>query len=269
MDFAGRADKYPGIKTNFVPKVGAKWTATDTLAFRGTYAEGFRAPALSQVTPGGAQFFLSGVYDPKRCQEDESDPTSGWRDGRLQQVGLGRRRCQSGPEAGNVEKLLAGPDLFADQLARFRRRRVQGAQGKRSGAGYGSEALKNEDRCPENVLRDQNPANFITDANGMPIPGTGTLLSVKTPWSNQGATELRGVDLEARMRNKLGECGSLSTALRGTYVYSYKLAQHEGDMVNNVTGTRPGLYDWQLSTSAPTCRSVKASLTTNWNKWRP
>ncbi|MEG1328224.1 MAG: TonB-dependent receptor, partial [Janthinobacterium sp.] len=74
MDFAGRVDKYPGIKTNFVPKVGAKWTVTDTLALRGTYAEGFRAPALSQVTPGGAQYFLRGVYDPKRCEEDEETP---------------------------------------------------------------------------------------------------------------------------------------------------------------------------------------------------
>lgn len=77
MDFAGRVDKYPGIKANFVPKVGAKWTVMDSLALRGTYQRGFRAPALVQVTPGGAQFFQSGVFDPKRCEEDEITPKPG------------------------------------------------------------------------------------------------------------------------------------------------------------------------------------------------
>ncbi|NBZ99788.1 MAG: TonB-dependent receptor, partial [Betaproteobacteria bacterium] len=69
MDFAGRFDKYPSFKTNFVPKVGAKWTAQEGLAFRGTYSEGFRAPALSQVASGGAQFFLNNTVDPVRCPD--------------------------------------------------------------------------------------------------------------------------------------------------------------------------------------------------------
>jgi iron complex outermembrane receptor protein len=60
-----------------VPKVGFKWTVTDTFAIRGTYAEGFRAPSLSQVVPGGAQFFLNGVWDPKRCEEDGITPKPG------------------------------------------------------------------------------------------------------------------------------------------------------------------------------------------------
>lgn len=68
-DFAGRFDKYPGIKTNFVPKVGAKWTVNDMLSLRGSYAEGFRAPAVSQVSPGGAQFFLNNISDPLRCPD--------------------------------------------------------------------------------------------------------------------------------------------------------------------------------------------------------
>src|SRR5262249_59743702 len=67
VDMAGRADKYPGIKTNFVPKVGMKWAATDFLTLRGTYAEGFRAPAVSQVSAGGAQFFVNNLIDPVRC----------------------------------------------------------------------------------------------------------------------------------------------------------------------------------------------------------
>jgi iron complex outermembrane recepter protein len=77
MDFAGRFDKYPGIKTNFVPKIGAKWDVTGSFAVRGTYARGFRAPALNQVTPGGSQFFSPGNVDPRRCEDDDQTPKPG------------------------------------------------------------------------------------------------------------------------------------------------------------------------------------------------
>ena len=265
MDFAGRADKYPGIKTNFVPKVGAKWTVNDALALRGTYAEGFRAPALSQVTPGGAQFFLSGLYDPKRCQEDESTPRPNGviSDCNKSASGVGGANPDLKPETSKSYSLglIYSPTSWLDFVVDVYKVRKE----LEVALGSGNDALKNEDRFPENVTRDQNPANFITDANGVPIPGTGPLLSVKTPWTNQGATELKGVDLEARMRNKLGEYGSLSTTLRTTYVYSYKLAQVPGDVENNVTGTRPGLYDWQLNVGTDMPR-VKASLTTSWSK---
>ncbi|MFZ4877582.1 TonB-dependent receptor plug domain-containing protein [Janthinobacterium sp. Mn2066] len=265
MDFAGRVDKYPGIKTNFVPKVGTKWTVTDTLALRGTYAEGFRAPALSQVTPGGAQFFLNGVWDPKRCQEDESTPRPGGvaSDCSKSISGVGGANPDLKPETSKSYSLglIYSPTSDIDLVLDVYRVRKE----KEVALGTADEALKNEDRAPQNVIRDQNPANFITDANGRPIPGTGPLLSVKTPWSNQGSTELRGVDFETRLRNKLGEWGSLSTALRGTYVYSYKLEQHEGDFVSNVAGTRPGLYDWQLSTGTDMPK-LKASLTTSWSR---
>ena len=74
VNWAGRMDKYDNLGRNFVPKYGFKWNVTDRLAFRGTIVKGFRAPSLSQVVPGGAQFFLSGVYDPKRCEADEETP---------------------------------------------------------------------------------------------------------------------------------------------------------------------------------------------------
>lgn len=50
MDFAGRVDKYPNLKTSFVPKVGAKWTLSPQVTLRSTYAEGFRAPPSSNDT---------------------------------------------------------------------------------------------------------------------------------------------------------------------------------------------------------------------------
>lgn len=265
MDFAGRVDKYPGIKTNFVPKVGAKWAVLDTVALRGTYAEGFRAPALSQVTPGGAQFFLNGVVDPKRCEEDESTPRPNGvtSDCNKSTSGVGGANPDLKPETSKSYSLglIWSPTSSLDFVIDAYKVRKEGEVA----LGTASDALKNEDRAPENVVRDTNPANFITDSNGRPIPGTGPLLSVKTPWSNQGATEVKGIDLEARMRNNLGAWGALSSALRSTYIYSYKIAQVTGDVENNATGTRPGLYDWQLNTGTDMPR-FKASITSTWTK---
>jgi len=37
------------------------------LKLRGSYAEGFRAPALTEITRSGTSGFFNGVDDPRRC----------------------------------------------------------------------------------------------------------------------------------------------------------------------------------------------------------
>jgi iron complex outermembrane receptor protein len=263
MEFAGRADKYPGIKTNFVPKVGAKWTVSDSLAIRSTYSEGFRAPALVQVTPGGAQFFLQNLYDPKRCETDESTPkpNATAADCLKSASGSGGFNPDLKPETSKSYSLgfIFSPSSQFDVLVDFYKIRKEGE----IALGSAFDALKNEDQVPGNVVRDQNPANFVTDANGKPIPGTGILLSVKEPWVNQGATEVQGVDFEFRLRNKLGQYGALATTLRATYIQKYLIAQSEGAVENNLAGSRAGIYDWALSSGIDNPK-WKTTLSTNW-----
>ncbi|WP_395007644.1 TonB-dependent receptor [Undibacterium sp.] len=264
MDFAGRFDKYPGIKANFVPKVGAKWNVNDSLSFRGTYAEGFRAPALVQVLPGGSQFFLSGLWDPKRCEDDEQTPkpnaTSA--DCSKSASGTGGANPDLKPETAKSFSfgLIFSPTRDFDVLVDWYKIRKEGE------VMLGSEfqALKDEDRFPQNIVRDPNPVNWVTK-DGVPVPGTGPLLSVKLPWINQGATEVSGLDFEMRMRNNLGTWGKLSSTFRGSYQISYKIAQVLGDIEHNVAGKRPGLYDWNLS-SGPDTPRFKGGLSTNWSQ---
>ena len=263
FDFAGRWDKYPGLKTNFVPKVGGKWTINDMFAVRATYAEGFRAPSLSQVVPGGAQYFLNGVWDPKRCEEDAQTPRPGGttQDCSRNIAGTGGFNPDLKPEESKSYNfgLIISPTNYLDLTVDFYRI-------KRTNEivlGTSSDALKNEDRVPQNVLRDTNPANFIIGPDGRPVPNSGPLLMVYTPWTNRGMTELRGVDIEGRLRNRLGEWGSLSTTLRSTYTDSYKIQQFEGDPMNNVVGSYPNYYDWLLSTGNAMPR-WKTSLSTTW-----
>lgn len=264
MDFAGRFDKYPGIKVNFVPKVGAKWNVNDSLSFRGTYAEGFRAPALVQVLPGGSQFFLSGLWDPKRCEDDEQTPkpNATAADCSKSASGTGGANPDLKPETAKSYSfgLIFSPTRNFDVLVDWYKIRKEGE------VMLGSEfqALKDEDRFPQNIVRDPNPVNWVTK-DGVPVPGTGPLLSIKLPWINQGATEVTGLDFEMRMRNNLGTWGNLSSTFRGSYQISYKIAQVLGDIENNVAGKRPGLYDWNLS-SGPDTPRFKGGLSTNWSQ---
>jgi iron complex outermembrane receptor protein len=54
LDFALRYDHYSDFGNSTTPKLGFKAKATDQLAFRGTYAEAFRAPGPAEV--GGSSF---------------------------------------------------------------------------------------------------------------------------------------------------------------------------------------------------------------------
>ena len=262
FDFAGRFDKYPNLKTNFVPKVGTKWTISDMFALRGTYAEGFRAPSLNQVVPGGAQFFLSGVWDPKRCAADKQTPLPGGAtisDCSMSIAGTGGFNPDLKPEESktwNVGLIFSPTSSFDVTLDFFHIKRVNEIV-------LGSEdaALNNEDRFPQNVTR--STTGLLTGANGAPIPGTGQLLMVALPWQNQGMTEQGGVDIEGRYRMKLGEWGSLSHTLRSTYVQTYKIQEYPGDPVHNVAGTYPYYSDRALTTGTAMPR-WKSTWVSNW-----
>lgn len=266
LDWAGRADKYDNLARNFVPKYGFKWTLTDAFAVRGTYAKGFRAPSLSQIVPGGAQYFLSNVWDPKRCEADESTPKAGGgttQDCARSIAGTGGYNADLKPETSKSYNfgLIFSPSNYFDATVDFYKIHRE----NEIVLGTSADALKSEDRFPQNVLRNQDPASFLVDASGKPIPGTGPLLMVATPWQNRGMTELTGADLEGRLRNKLGAWGNLSTTLRATYIHTYKIQQNAGDPVNNVAGSLPNFYDWALSTGNATPR-WKGSISSTWTQ---
>ena len=264
LSAAGRADKYTGLATNYVPQVGVKWTPVETFAVRGSYSRGFRAPALNQTTPGGAQFFLSNLYDPKRCETDEETPKPGAteQDCNKSAAGTGGANPELKPEKSRSYSFgfVIAPASNIGVTVDWYRIRKEGEVI----LGSAFDALKNEDRNPGNVVRDTNPANFVTDANGKPIPGTGPLLMVREPWLNQGATETSGIDLDASIRNKLGAYGALTTKLSATYVISYKIAQNAGDIEHNTVGHDPGLWDWNLSNNTRIPR-FKFNIASSWS----
>ncbi len=244
MDFAGRLDKYPNIKTNFVPKVGAKWTVNDSLAFRGSYSEGFRAPAVSQIAPGGAQYFLNNTVDPIRCPNGTNPvPGADTADCAKSISGVGGANPDLKPETSKSYSLgfILSPTKNFDMTFDLFRIRKEGE----IVLGSATFLLEHPSSYPADyITRDTNPLNQLKDANGNPIPGTGPLLAVKTPWVNQGSTDTSGIDLDMKLRTNLGDYGNLKTSLNTTYIISYRRAEKPGDLERNAVGTNGGLNDW-------------------------
>jgi len=55
MQVAGRYDDYSDFGSTFNPKLAFRWAPIDSLAFRASYGEGFRAPSLAQIGLGPSQ----------------------------------------------------------------------------------------------------------------------------------------------------------------------------------------------------------------------
>jgi iron complex outermembrane recepter protein len=62
VDVAGRYDHYSDFGGAFSPKYGVKFTPIPQVSFRGTYAQGFRAPSFSEDGSSSTEGYVS--YDP-------------------------------------------------------------------------------------------------------------------------------------------------------------------------------------------------------------
>jgi len=245
LDAAGRVDKYPGIKTNFVPKVGFKWDANSVLSVRGTYAEGFRAPAVSQVSPGGAQFFVNGLQDPIRCNLQAVPPIpfpgADNADCNKSVAGMGGANPALKPEKGYSSSLgfILSPIQGLDVVLGYFKIRKNGEVA----LGSAQDVIDHPDRYPPgSLVRDTNPALLL---NGQ--AGTGPLLTVATPWTNQGSTMSSGLDFEIRTTKMVMGSIKWTSTLNGTYMLKYTRIEVPGYAENNLVGTRGGVADWATS----------------------
>jgi iron complex outermembrane recepter protein len=244
VNLAGRVDKYPGLKTNFVPKIGVMFRPNTVLALRGSYSEGFRAPAVSQVSPGGAQFFVNGLIDPIRCNTDVSPnvpkPGAETADCSKSVSGMGGANPALRPENSFNSSfgIILSPVKDVDLLLSWFKIRRNGEVA----LGSAQSVLDHPEAYPAgSITRDTNPALLL---NG--VAGTGPLLSVATPWVNQGSTMSSGVDFEGRIVARFDQM-KWTNSLNGTYMLKYERIEHDGYARNNLVGTNGGLADWATS----------------------
>ena len=258
INLAGRVDKYPGIKTNFVPKVGVKFSPNSVVTLRGTYSEGFRAPAVSQVSPGGAQFFVNGLLDPVRCNVEAVPPVpfpgAENADCNKSVSGVGGANPALHPEKSYSSSLgiVLSPTKNIDIVVGY----YQISKNGEVALGSAQDVIDHPDRYPPSALvRDTNPALLL---NGK--AGTGPLIAVSTPWTNQGNTTVAGYDFELKTTTKILQgAAQWTNYLNGTYTTRYERIEEPGYASNNLVGTRGGTADW--ATSAPDVPTTKFRFT--------
>lgn len=197
-----RYDKYSDYGSSVTPKVSATWAPLASLKFRGSYATGFRAPSLTEITRSSTSGFFNGVDDPRRCNR-ATGITVGCG---LSIPGLIVAFPGVKPEkaksytAGFVWDIASSTSLSVDYFSIARRNEITFLSL--------NEILLNEGSTnplyANRVVRD--PANTSTQVPNDP----GAILFVSTSFANLGETIVRGVDLDARHRISLGENGRLT-----------------------------------------------------------
>ena len=190
---AGRVDHYSDFGTTVNPKLGFKWKVLPQLALRGTYATGFRAPAITELTTTPSLGFFSNVRDPTLCTTPDpnnpncavSFPATFNSNPNLQPEKS--KSLTAGLIFEPVENLSIAFDLY-----RIKRRNEITSLSP-------DFVLANESQYPGIVVR--NP--------------DGTINSMNLEYSNLGSTKVWGYDIELKASQNLGGFGKLGVI--GTY----------------------------------------------------
>jgi iron complex outermembrane recepter protein len=205
---AVRYDRYSDYGNSVTPKLAAAWSPLSTLKLRGSFARGFRAPSLTEITRSSTSGFFNGVDDPRRCNR-AANITVG--------CGLsipGLIQAFEGVQPEKAETYTGGfvwditPESSAtvDYFSITRRNEITFLSL--------NEILLNEGSTnplfANRVFRD--PANTSTQVPNDP----GAILYVSTAFANLGRTTVRGFDLDLRHRMSLGEYGRVNFQFLGT-----------------------------------------------------
>jgi len=185
---AGRYDKYSDFGSTTNPKVGLKWKVLPNLALRATYAEGFRAPAITETTQTPSRGFYTGIRDPQLCPTP--DPANANCDLSLEAISGANPALQ--PErsksmtAGLVFEPMDNLSIAFDLYKIKRRNEIASID-----PDY---LLAHESTYPGYVVR--NP--------------DGTIDHLNLVYTNLGSTEVWGYDVDVKSQFNLGEAGKLS-----------------------------------------------------------
>ncbi len=217
FDGAVRVDHYKNTGFSVTPKLGFKWKLVPQLAFRGTYARGFRAPGISESGNAGVATSVGPApLDPYRCPPSTT----------ILDCGL----------PGSSVALISGsnPNLKPEKS-----RSVT--------IGFIVEPIRHVNLTVDyfNIRRD----NEIAPAPYDPTPGTGNamraaatgsdlygpIIMYLTPYVNAAYSITAGVDAELKTQWNLGAWGKLATRLEGTHLVQQQ--QTFGDTTYHYVGT--------------------------------
>jgi len=213
LQAAARYDHYSDFGGAWTPKIGFKWTAADSLALRGTYGRGFRAPSLFQIATSNVTGF-SAVTDPIRCPNGAPVPGAEPADCNGRNVAtFVRANPDLEPETSTShtfgfvfspsQNVAISAELWYVKHDNFIDRPEP-------------QFVVNNESAPAVaggiVLRDQRPETWIPG-----IANSGPILGVMRGFRNLGGTAAQGIDFDATLRWSLSAFGRAGLEVGGTY----------------------------------------------------
>ncbi|QJR12055.1 Vitamin B12 transporter BtuB [Usitatibacter rugosus] len=227
-----RTEHYSDFGNATTPKFGVKYTPWEFLALRGTYAKGFRAPALTQISESSVQAFNNGVRDPIRCPVFDAN----LRDCATSFASYIRANPDLKPEKSdnyNLGFIIQPTRDLSATVDYWRIKRKD--QIDRFSAAY---LLAREAQFPQAIVRDPNPATWLPG-----VPNSGPIFAVLRQFFNLATTEVDGVDVDFSWTARPGELGKVVTTLGGTYLAHYKYAVAPTDPILDQAGSLGGPSD--------------------------
>jgi iron complex outermembrane recepter protein len=220
---AFRTDKYSDYGRSTTPKIGLKWNATNKLALRGSYSEGFRAPSLTEISRSSVSAFTT-VTDPRRCiNGDELDCARGIAILLESNANLKPEEAKS-YNLGVVFEPFKDASVSVDYFDIRRRNEVNildidlilANEGITSGI-YANRVIRG-----------------TPIGDGLP----GPIQAISAPFINGGETRVSGLDVDARYDINLGAFGKLRNRGFATWFRHYKGSTGEGEPLINYEGYR-------------------------------
>jgi len=211
---AFRTDHYSDYGNSTTPKVGIKWKVLPTLALRGSYAKGFRAPSLTEISRSSITAFTT-ITDPLRCI-DGTEPDC------AKSVALLLQNAQRlEPETSKSYNIGLVWDRVKDvsiTVDHFDIRRTHEI------------SLLDLDLILANEGATTGVyANRVIRGPIPPGQTVGPLQAISTFYFNSGNTNIKGFDADIRWNVNLGEMGKLSNSAAVTYYQSWKGNSADGD----------------------------------------
>ncbi|MFA9274005.1 MAG: TonB-dependent receptor plug domain-containing protein [Candidatus Aquirickettsiella gammari] len=281
-----RADKQGDFDAHMSPKLGLRYTATDSLLLRATAAGGFRAPNIVESGNGlGRSSVSNGNIDLRRCPIAtelnnliQNNPAASSAD-----KALGNSYRSADCSAGLPSFVASNPNLepetsrsytlglvfvpskqwsFAIDYFNIERKDQIGTRSV-------VDILKGESTLPVGqLLRVDNSATdneFLAlvkkyvPNNTVGFQNIGKLGLVYNPYVNTGKTRVSGFDFDLTSRIKLDGIGALRLQLEGNYEWNYQTFSVAANQWNkNLSGT----YDRGGQLAAKATADLK---TGDWN----
>lgn len=205
---AARYDRYSDYGNSLTPKFAVSWAASPTLKLRGSFAKGFRAPSLTEITRATTSGFFNGVDDPRRCLRPTITVGCGLSIPGLVVAfpGIKPEKAETGT-AGFVFEPTKDTNISVDYFTIERINEISFLSLTEILLNEGS----SDPRFANRVVRD--PTNVNAGVPNDP----GAILFVSTTFDNLGGTKVRGIDIDGRHKISLGEWGKVDLRLQATH----------------------------------------------------